>query len=146
MKYQGKELTKFKSDNNVAFNPSKDMIVWDDEESKCRKTKVLAYTSGISFPVITLTGTPYRFCAEIPKGKTNWDTFQQRYGTEKIDVNDAITKFIYSRMRCDFCPAKQQCSNLHTGDLEACVDTFKAWATAEYKETNEIPWNRTDRV
>lgn len=90
MIYKGIELTEFKSDKNVAFNP---------------------------------------------KPQTNWDIFQQRYGTEKIDVEDAITKFIYSHMRCDFCPAKQQCSNLHTGNLAACVDTFKAWATAEYKET-----------
>lgn len=31
MKYNGKELTKFKSNNNVAFNPPKVMLVWDDD-------------------------------------------------------------------------------------------------------------------
>ena len=30
MKYKGKELDVFKSDKNVAFNPPRQMLVWDD--------------------------------------------------------------------------------------------------------------------
>ena len=29
MKYKGKELIEFKSDENVAFNPPRQMIVWN---------------------------------------------------------------------------------------------------------------------
>lgn len=132
MKYQGKELTKFKSDKNVAFNPSKEMIVWDDEESKCRKTKVLAYTSGISFPVITLTGTPYRFCAEIPKGKTNWDVYQERYGATMKSLKEAIESFNASHIPCEFCPARGHCaSDVRSGE---CTEAFAEWAETEAKD------------
>ena len=33
MKYKGIELTEFKSDENVAFNPPKVMLVWDADET-----------------------------------------------------------------------------------------------------------------
>ena len=132
MKYQGKELTKFKSDKNVAFNPSKEMIVWDDEESECCKTKVLAYTSGISFPVITLTGTPYRFCAEIPK-ITNWDVYQERYGATMKSLDEALEVFnAYRVVPCQFCPARGYCAS----DVrsKSCRETFKGWAETEAKD------------
>ena len=138
-KYKGMELTEFESDKNVAFNPPKKMFVWDCE-GYIYKRRVVAYLGGYHRDYKVRAFGPideckalesYAHCAEIPPVRTNWDTFQQRYGTEKIDVKDAITKFIYSHMRCDFCPAKQQCRNLHTGDLKACVDTFKAWAEME---------------
>ena len=135
MKYKGKELVKFKSESNVAFNPPHQMLVWDSESAEPLVGYVAAFCPSRVNAVIINDGRLYHYCAEIPKPRTNWDTFQQRYGTEKIDVKDAITKFIYSHMRCDFCPAKQQCSNLHTGDLKACVDTFKAWAEMEAEET-----------
>ena len=132
MKYHGKELTKFKSDNNVAFNPSKDMIVWDDEESKYHETKVLAYVPDLSYPVITWTGTPYRFCAEIPK-MTNWDIYAKRNGiTTSLDT--ALDVFRHRGPACIFCPAMKPCMRQNRKILD-CADTFKAWATAEYKET-----------
>ena len=134
MIYKGIELTEFKSDENVAFNPPRQMLVWDDGIDNPLVEYVGAFCPSRVNAVIINDGGVYKHCAEIPKPQTNWDTFQQRYGTEKIDVNDAITKFTYSHMRCDFCPAKQQCSNLHTGDLAACVDTFKAWAEMEADE------------
>ena len=134
MIYKGIELTEFKSDENVAFNPPHQMLVWDRESAEPSVEYVAAFCPSRVNAVIINDGGVYKHCAEIPKPQTNWDTFQQRYGTEKIDVNDAITKFTYSHMRCDFCPAKQQCSNLHTGDLAACVDTFKAWAEMEADE------------
>ena len=135
MKYKGKELDVFRSDENIAFNPPRQMLVWDWGSTEPLVEYVAAFCPSRVKAVIINDGSVYQHCAEIPKPQTNWDIFQQRYGTEKIDVDDAIAEFIYSHMRCDFCPAKQQCSNLHTGNLKACVDTFKSWATAEYKET-----------
>ena len=132
MKYKGKELTEFKSDNNVAFNPSKDMIVWDDEEHKYHETKVLAYTPGISYPVITWTGTPYRFCAEVPKGKTNWDVYQERYGATMKSLKEAIESFNASHIPCEFCPARGHCaSDVRSGE---CAETFAEWAETEAKD------------
>ena len=133
MKYNGIELTKFKSDKNVAFNPSKEMIVWDEEESKCRKTKVLAYASGISFPVITWTGIHYRFCAEIPKGKTNWEVYQERYGATMKSLDEALEIFnAYTVVPCQFCPARGHCAS----DVrsKSCRETFKEWAETEAKD------------
>lgn len=133
MKYKGRELTEFKSNKNIAFNPKQHMIVWGNAE-EWYYADIVGYFPDNAHPFLADNNLRYKHGAEIPKPQTNWDTFQQRYGTEKIDVKDAITKFIYSHMRCDFCPAKQQCSNLHTGDLKACVDTFKAWAEMEADE------------
>lgn len=133
MKYKGRELTEFKSNKNIAFNPKQHMIVWGDGK-EWYYADIVGYFPDNAHPFLADNNLRYKHGAEIPKPQTNWDTFQQRYGTEKIDVKDAITKFIYSHMRCDFCPAKQQCSNLHTGDLKACVDTFKAWAEMEADE------------
>ena len=110
--------------NNIYWHPK------DGEDGTTDEKRPIEASGNIKGTIVR-----FAYCAEIPKPQTNWDAFQQRYGTEKIDVNDAITKFTYSHMRCDFCPAKHQCGNLHTGELKACVDTFKAWATAEYKET-----------
>ena len=134
MKYKGKELDVFKSDENIAFNPPRQMLVWDWGSTEPLVEYVAAFCPSRVNAVIINDGGINQYCAEIPKPQTNWDIFQQRYGTEKIDVNDAITEFIYSHMRCDFCPAKQQCSNLHTGNLKACVDTFKSWAEMEADE------------
>ena len=120
MKYKGKELDVFKSDENVAFNPSKEMIVWDDEESKCRKTKVLAYTSGISFPVITLTGTPYRFCAEIPK-ITNWDEYQERRNVAKLSLECGIEVFKEHDIPCVFCSASEW-RNVAENGFRSCTE------------------------
>ena len=33
MIYKGKELDVFKSDENIAFNPPKVMLVWDADET-----------------------------------------------------------------------------------------------------------------
>ena len=129
MKYNGKELTKFKSNNNVAFNPSKDMIVWDDEESKYHETKVLAYAPALGYPVITWTGTRYRFCAEIPK-MTNWDIYAKQNGiTTSLDT--ALDVFHQRGPTCIFCPAINFCRHSE----RSCPLNFEKWATAEYKET-----------
>ena len=129
MKYKGIELTKFKSDNNVAFNPSKDMIVWNDEESKCHETKVLAYTPGICYPVITWAGVPYRFCAEIPKNLTNWDIYAKRNGiTTSLDT--ALDVFFTRGSACIFCPAINFCRHSE----RSCHLNFEKWAKSEYVE------------
>ena len=132
MKYKGIELTEFKSDENVAFNPPKDMIVWDDEEGEYREKKVSAYLPGIIYPVITWTGTPYQFCAEIPK-MTNWDIYAKRNGII-TSLDTALDVFNKRGLACIFCPAMKSCMRQNRKIFD-CVDTFKAWATAEYKET-----------
>ena len=132
MKYEGKKLVKFKSESNVAFNPPKVMLVWDDDKGGLyRKTKVFAYAPALSYPVRTWIGTPFRFCAEIPK-ITNWDVYQERYGATMKSLKEAIESFNASHIPCEFCPARGHCAS----DVRSveCTETFAEWAETEAKD------------
>ena len=133
MKYKGKELVKFKSESNVAFNPPKVMLVWDDDNGGLYcKTKVFAYTPALGCPVITWTGAHFRFCAEVPKGKTNWDVYQERYGATMKSLKEAIESFNASHIPCEFCPERGHCaSDVRSGE---CTETFAEWAETEAKD------------
>ena len=132
MKYKGKELKGFRSDENIAFNPPKTMLVWDDNNGGlCHKTKVFAYTPALGRPVITWTGTPFRFCAEIPKAKTNWEAFAEAQEIE-VGTKEAVAKFIRTLniAACFICPAKKFCK---AHDIE-CQEAFNEWANAPSEE------------
>lgn len=75
MKYKGKELVKFKSESNVAFNPPRQMLVWDRESAEPLVEYVAAFCPSRVNAVIINDGGVYQHCAEIPKAKTNWEVY-----------------------------------------------------------------------
>ena len=66
MKYKGQELTEFKSDKPVVFDPPKKMLVWDDDDMSCRYVVVLAYLPESTNPVIEERSF-WQHCAEDPE-------------------------------------------------------------------------------
>lgn len=66
MKYYGQELTEFKSESPVLFEPPKRMLVWDKNDSEPIETNVIAYLPRLMFPALTET-TKFIHCAEIPE-------------------------------------------------------------------------------
>ncbi len=66
MKYNGMKLKEFKSDKPVAFDPPKNMLVWDDDDRMCRCAVVLAYLPESTSPVI-VDCSFWQHCAEIPE-------------------------------------------------------------------------------
>ena len=75
MKYKGKELDVFKSDENVAFNPPHQMLVWDRESAEPSVEYVAAFCPSRVNAVIINDGGVYQHCAENPKAKTNWEVY-----------------------------------------------------------------------
>lgn len=130
MIYKGIELTEFKSDKNVAFNPPKVMLVWDDDNGGLyHKTKVFAYTPALACPVITWTGGVYQHCAEIPKAKTNWEVYAERNGIT-TSLSSALDVFHQRGPACIFCPAINFCRLSE----RSCPLNFEKWAKSEYVE------------
>ena len=66
MKYKGQELTEFKSDKPVGFDPPKKMLVWDCVSQSPTPAEVYAYLPEYYLPVIC-ADTSWAFCAEIPE-------------------------------------------------------------------------------
>ena len=127
MKYKGKELVEFKSDKNVAFNPPHQMLVWDKELSEPSMEYVESFCPNRVNAVIVYEGGVYQHCAEIPKGKTNWDVYQERYGATMKSLDEALEIFnAYTVVPCQFCPARGHCAS----DVrsKSCRETFKEWA------------------
>lgn len=66
MKYNGIEFTEFKSDKPVAFNPPKQMLVWNfGSEPVKSDVCVYAYLPDHAWPV-KCSDMSWRHCAEIP--------------------------------------------------------------------------------
>ena len=141
MQYKGKELVEFTSDKYVAFNPPKKMFVWDCE-GYVYKRRVVAYLGGYHRDYKVLAFGPidecktlesYAHCAEIPKGKTNWEVYQERYGATMKSLDEALEVFnAYTVVPCQFCPARGHCAS----DVRSktCRATFKEWAETEAKD------------
>ena len=66
MKYNGIELKEFTSDEHVAFNPPKKMLVWD-ENIKARKDLVYAYIPKRFVYKVIGHSCAWQHCAEIPE-------------------------------------------------------------------------------
>ena len=133
MKYKGKELDVFKSDENIAFNPPHQMLVWDRESDEPLVRHVAAFCpSRLNAVIINDSGT-YRHCAEIPKSKTNWDEYQKRRNIAKLSLERGIEIFKEHDIPCIFCPARKLCNTAASG-FRSCTETFAAWAKSEYVE------------
>ena len=68
MKYKGIELKKFSSDEQVAFNPPKKMLVWDDN-IEVREDLVYAYIPQRVIYKVIGHSCAWAHCAEIPERK-----------------------------------------------------------------------------
>lgn len=66
MKYNGIELTEFKSDKAVVFDPPKKMLVWD-ENIEAREDLVYAYIPKRFVYKVIGHSCAWTHCAEIPK-------------------------------------------------------------------------------
>ena len=130
MIYKGIELTEFKSDENVAFNPPRQMLVWDRESAEPSVEYVAAFCPSRVSAVIINDGGVYKHCAEIPKSKTNWDEYQERRNVAKLSLERGIEVFKKHGIPCIFCPAREWCNTAANG-FRSCTETFAAWARTE---------------
>lgn len=130
MKYNGIELTEFTSDQNIAFNPPKEMVVWDNGDSHpCVRTVCAYIRSHLVALNVTTTGGAYAHCAEKPKGRTNWEVFCKRYPGRRAE----LYQIAEPNLSCHICPAKFDCSHRRPD----CLEHFKKWANAEYEVDKE---------
>lgn len=74
MKYNGKELKEYKSDEPVFFDPPKRMLCWDDDTNSPVKCLAFSYDGRMSMPVVAAQEASTRqipeawpHCAEIPE-------------------------------------------------------------------------------
>ena len=135
MKYKGIELKEIKITDNVAFNPPRDFLVWDDIDKEAMKITVCAIvkTAGC-ISVISADGRYYwryfMHIAEIPTARTNWEAFAE---AKKIDAEmkeDIVKFFDYSSsVACLFCPAERHCRR-----AMGCQDAINEWANAPAEE------------
>ena len=125
MKYKGKELDVFKSDKNVAFNPPRQMLVWDNVMDNPLVEYVGAFCPSRLHAVIINDGGVYKHCAEIPKSKTNWDAYQERRNVAKLSLERGIEVFKEHDVPCIFCPAREWCNTAANGS-RSCTETFAA--------------------
>ena len=131
MKYKGKELDEFKSDENIAFNPPRLMLVWEDGMDNPLVEYVGAFCPSRASAVIINDGGVYKHCAEIPKSKTNWDEYQERHNVAKLSLERGIEVFKEHDIPCIFCPAREWCNTAANGLDRSCTETFAAWARTE---------------
>ena len=66
MKYKGQELTEFKSDKPVVFDPPKRMLCWSEASIAPVEKLVDAYIPSHDFPV-RCQYSNWVYCAEIPE-------------------------------------------------------------------------------
>lgn len=142
MQYKGKELVEFTSDKNVAFNPAKKMLVWNEADNIHQKT-VVAYLGGTKniykvkaiYSIDSLSSESYAHCAEIPPVRTNWDVYCEKYG---IDKDWDFQKVTSVDLNCTTCPAWKICKKSKIcikGKIGVnCPDTFIRWAKSEAEE------------
>ena len=129
MKYEGKELDVFKSDENIGFNPPHQMLVWARESAEPLVEYVAAFCpSRLNAVIINDSGT-YQYCAEIPKAKTNWEVYAERNGIT-TSLNSALHVFHQRGPACIFCPAINFCRRSE----RSCPLNFEKWAKSEYVE------------
>ena len=129
MKYKGKELDVFKSDENVAFNPPHQMLVWDGESIEPLVEYVAAFCPSRVNAVIINDGGVYQHCAENPKAKTNWEVYAERNGIT-TSLSSALDVFHHGIPACIFCPATNFCRLSE----RSCPLNFEKWAKSEYVE------------
>lgn len=133
MKYKGKELDVFKSDENIAFNPPRQMLVWNDVMDNPLVGYVGAFCPSRENAVIINDGGVYQHCAEIPKAKTNWEAYAERNGIT-ISLRSALDVFHQRGPECIFCPAINFCrhSDFCRHSEGSCPLNFEEWAKSEY--------------
>ena len=128
MKYKGKELDVFESDENIAFNPPHQMLVWDDVMNNPLVEYVAAFCpSRVNAVIINDGRGVYRHCAEIPKAKTNWEVYAERNGIT-TSLSSALDVFHQRGPACIFCPAINFCRLSE----RSCPLNFEKWAKSEY--------------
>ena len=106
MKYKGRELTEFKSNKNIAFNPKQHMIVWGDDE-EWYYADIVGYFPDNAHPFLADNNLRYKHGAEIPKLQTNWDEYQERRNVAKLSLERGIEVFKEHDIPCMFCPARE---------------------------------------
>ena len=129
MKYEGKELDVFKSDENIGFNPPHQMLVWGRESAEPLVEYVAAFCPSRLNAVIINDGRVYQYCAEIPKAKTNWEVYAERNGIT-TSLSSALDVFHQRGPACIFCPAINFCRRSE----RSCPLNFEKWAKSEYVE------------
>ena len=128
MKYKGKELTEFKSDKNIAFNPKQHMIVWGDSK-EWYYADIVGYFPDNVRPFFADNNLRYKHGAEIPKAKTNWEVYAERNGIT-TSLSSALDVFHQRGPACIFCPAINFCRHSE----RFCPPNFEKWAKSEYVE------------
>lgn len=137
MEYNGQEIHEFRCNKNIGFTPPKRMLV-PGECGRPQEANVVAYLGGTNcackvIAVSDLTTRYYttlNWCAELPKPKTNWDLYCERYGTNK---NMGVSGLFPESISCWCCPAKLFCGSRFSG----CRDTFRHWAESKAEVRNE---------
>ena len=123
MKYKGKELAEVKVERPTAYDPPREMLVWNECGDEPVKKSVAAILLSLCYPVITVSGNSHAHCAEIPKAKTNWDVFAEKQWLD-VSTEAAVNSFVENSCRCMLCPARTFCYS-HAFD---CKKAFKKWA------------------
>ena len=131
MKYHGIELTEFKSNKNIAFNPKQHMIVWDDGK-EWYYADIVGYFPDNAHPFLADNNLRYKHGADIMKPQTNWDLFQERYSAFRLSLETGIEVFNGHSIPCEFCPARAWCTSAEHSN--SCKETFKSWAEMEADE------------
>lgn len=96
MKYNGVEVTEFTSDEQVAFNPPKKMLVWDDN-IEVREDLVYAYIPKRFMHKVIGHSCAWTHCAEIPQASkprraTNFELMKWlANGNGQVSENDCIS-------------------------------------------------------
>ena len=129
MIYKGKELDVFRSDENIAFNPPHQMLVWDWESTEPLVEYVAAFCPSRLNAVIINDSGEWQYCAEIPKAKTNWEVYAERNGIT-TSLSSALDVFHQRGPACIFCPAINFCRHSE----RSCPLNFEKWAKSEYVE------------
>ena len=128
MKYHGIELTEFKSNKNIAFNPKRRMIVWGDSE-EWYYADIVGYFPDNAHPFLADNSLRYKHGAGIPKSKTNWEVYAERNGIT-TSLSSALDVFHQRGPACIFCPAINFCRHSE----RSCPLNFEKWAKSEYVE------------
>ena len=136
MKYKGKELDVFKSDENIAFNPPHQMLIWNRESAEPLVEYVAAFCPSRENAVIINGGGVYQHCAEIPKAKTNWDIYAKRNGIT-TSLSSALDVFHQRGPACIFCPAINFCRHCTECDTVDCPKNFTDWAYSDAPEKDQ---------
>lgn len=133
MKYHHKEIIEIKPLQNIAFNPPKELLVWNDDMEEPRKMSLVAVISRFDRPFLSSTQEYFQHAGQIDGVKTNWDVYAERYGLES-DFEKIRGSIPNRAVFCDFCPALKYCTECDTVD---CPKNFTDWAYSDAPQKDQ---------